>query len=219
REIVRDVRTKASTGARVWLSEIIWREFYHMILDQFPQVPNKAFNKKYENLKWQGKEEHFNLWKKGMTGFPLIDAAMRHFNKTGKMHNRLRMIVASFLVKDLLIDWKKGEKYFAENLLDFDLAANNGGWQWCASTGCDAQPYFRVFNPVAQSQKFDPEGEFIKEIIPALEGFSKKHVHFPAMASVEVQKQAQCIVGKDYPNPIVDHGEQRDKAIEMFKVT
>ncbi len=156
RKLVRSAIKQNSTGAKVWLSELIWREFYQMILDRFPRVANSAFRLEYDSIKWPGNHQMFNAWCKGLTGYPLVDAAMRHFNKTGWMHNRLRMVVASFLVKDLLVDWRKGEAYFARFLLDFDLGANNGGWQWCASTGCDAQPWFRIFNPVTQSKRFDP---------------------------------------------------------------
>jgi deoxyribodipyrimidine photo-lyase len=217
RELVRGVIDANSNGAKVWLSEIIWREFYHMILDQFPHVEKKEFREKYEGIRWKGKSAHLGLWQKGMTGYPLIDAAMRKFKQTGEMHNRVRMIVASFLVKDLLVDWKKGEKYFAENLLDFDLAANNGGWQWCASTGCDAQPYFRIFNPITQSQKFDPDATLIKEYVPELANFPKEYIHFPVKAPLHIQEEAGCLVGKDYPKPIVDHSVQRFKALMMYK--
>ena len=143
-----------------------------MILDRFPRVTTSAFQLQYNSIKWPGADQYFHAWCKGITGYPLVDAAMRHFNETGWMHNRLRMIVASFLIKDLLVDWRKGEAYFARYLLDFDLAANNGGWQWCASTGCDAQPWFRIVNPVTQSKRFDPDGKFIRSVLPELTGFS-----------------------------------------------
>lgn len=217
RELFRSSIQSNNEGNQTWMSELIWREFYQMILKQFPQVENTTFLPQYSKIKWPGEAKHFIAWKKGVTGYPIIDAAMRHFAKTGWMHNRLRMIVASFLVKDLLIDWKKGEEYFAANLLDFDLSANNGGWQWSASTGCDAQPYFRIFNPISQSQKFDPEGEFIKEHLPELAGFSKKDIHFPSQATWMDQTLAKCIIGKDYPAPIVDHKVQRDLALDLFK--
>ena len=142
---------------------------------------------------------------------------MRCFNQTGWMHNRLRMIVASFLTKDLLVDWRKGEKWFAKNLLDFDLASNNGGWQWSASTGCDAQPYFRIFNPITQSKKFDPAGNFIRKYLPELKSFSNKQIHWPHLTNKEVQKQARCILGENYPKPIVVHPEQRIKVLNLFK--
>ncbi|MCB0362284.1 MAG: deoxyribodipyrimidine photo-lyase [Bdellovibrionales bacterium] len=155
RECVRLCYGVKKKGPQIWLSELIWREFYHMILDQFPYVAEGCFKKQYDNIEWVNDPSHFKAWCEGKTGFPIVDSAMRELNRTGWMHNRLRMVVASFLVKDLLVDWRMGESYFADKLLDFDLAANNGGWQWCASTGCDSQPYFRIFNPSLQSQKFD----------------------------------------------------------------
>jgi deoxyribodipyrimidine photo-lyase len=190
-----------------------------MIMDQYPHVAQGAFKPQYADIKWPGSNEHFEKWCIGETGYPLIDAAMRHFNKTGWMHNRLRMIVAMFLCKDLLVDWRKGEAYFARYLLDFDLSANNGGWQWCASTGCDAQPYFRVFNPTLQSERFDTNGEFIREHCPELQGFSNKSIHAPWLASKTEQDQAKCIIGKNYPRPIVDHATQREKVLRLFKKT
>ena len=217
RALARLALDTPGSGAQTWLSELIWRDFYQMILDRFPHVVNGCFKQKYDRIQWPGSQAHFITWHEGQTGFPVVDAAMRLFKKTGWMHNRLRMIVASFLTKDLLVDWRKGERWFADHLLDFDLAANNGGWQWCASTGCDAQPYFRVFNPVTQSKKFDPDGSFIREQLPELAGFSNKRIHWPHDAILDEQKQAGCILGKDYPKPIVVHSQQRIKAIEMFK--
>ena len=217
RACVREVLLNRSKGAEVWLSELIWRDFYQMILDQFPHVVKSPFRGEYRDLKWPGTKSHFQAWCKGKTGYPIIDAAMRHFNDTGWMHNRLRMIVAAFLTKDLLVDWKLGEKYFARYLLDFDLASNNGGWQWSASTGCDAQPYFRIFNPITQSEKFDSKGEFIRRHCPELRGFSDKQVHAPWKTTKTQQDKADCIIGKDYPKPIVDHGVQRNKALSLFK--
>lgn len=217
RACVREVLQKPTEGSKTWLSELIWRDFYQMILDQFPHVVNTSFKPEYADIRWPGSDEHFEKWCEGKTGYPIVDAAMRHFVKTGWMHNRLRMIVAMFLVKDLLVDWRKGEAFFANHLLDFDLAANNGGWQWCASTGCDSQPYFRIFNPVLQSEKFDAQGQFIRLHCPELHGFSDKHVHAPWKASLDEQKKANCIVGKDYPAPIVDHAKQREKALRLYK--
>ena len=187
RECVREALEQSNEGAETWLKELIWRDFYHMILSEFPHVADSAFKKEYAKIKWPGSNAHFQAWCEGRTGFPIVDAAMRHFNETGWMHNRLRMIVASFLTKDLLVDWRKGEAYFARYLLDFDLAANNGGWQWSASTGCDAQPYFRIFNPESQALKFDPKQEFIRQYV------------------------------KETIPPIVDHKSQRTKAIALFK--
>lgn len=217
RECFRLAMQRDSEGARTWVSELIWREFYQMILDQFPHVKREAFKPEYNDLDWQGTEEQFAAWCEGRTGYPLVDAAMRHFNRTGWMHNRLRMVVAMFLTKDLLVSWRKGERYFARYLLDYDTAANNGGWQWSASTGVDAQPYFRVFNPVLQSKKFDPDGAFIRANVPELSGYSDARIHWPVDASPMEQQEAGCIIGEDYPKPIVDHQEQKKKAVAMFK--
>lgn len=200
-------------GAEVWRNELIWREFYKMILSLFPYVEKKPFKSEYEHLNWQNNLEYFACWKNGMTGYPIIDAAMRCFQQTGWMHNRLRMIVASFLTKDLLIDYRYGEKYFAENLLDFDLSANNGGWQWSASTGCDAQPYFRVFNPEAQSIKFDSQGQFIKQYCPELRACDAKQIHAPHKYATGI-----FMSSLNYPKPIIEHDAQRLKAIKMFKL-
>ncbi len=217
RKLVKVAREQDSKGAQVWLSELIWREFYQMILDRYPRVVEQAFIPRFNEIKWPGRDIHFKAWCKGQTGYPLVDAAMRHFNATGWMHNRLRMVVASFLVKDLLVDWRRGEAYFERFLLDFDLAANNGGWQWCASTGCDAQPWFRIFNPVTQSKRFDPGGTFIRANVPELGNFSDKDIHFPSKVSEESQKSAGCLIGRDYPQPLVDHSTQRRKALDLFK--
>ena len=217
RHLVRFALKYNSEDSLTWLSELIWRDFYQTILDRFPHITTGCFRTQFDRILWPGKKEHFKLWQKGMTGYPIVDAAMRNFNKTGWMHNRLRMVVASFLIKDLLIDWRNGEAWFARKLLDFDLASNNGGWQWCASTGCDAQPYFRIFNPVTQSKKFDSEGKFIRENIPELAGFSNRRIHWPHSSGLEEQKTAQCILGKEYPRPVVDHALQREKALALFK--
>ncbi|MDB2447268.1 DNA photolyase family protein [bacterium] len=217
RSIVATVLRIPNNGAKTWLSELIWREFYNMILFQFPHVEYESFKPKYRRLNYPGTQLAFEKWKSGHTGVPVIDAAMRCFNRTGCMHNRLRMIVASFLVKDLLVDWKLGERYFAENLLDYDLASNNGGWQWAASTGCDSQPYFRIFNPYTQSKKFDPDGKFLRQELPELKSFPSKFIHEPQLAPKTVQKHSGCIIGKHYPKPIVDHKAQREKALKLYK--
>ena len=207
RDCFRMANLVSGTGSETWKSELIWREFYQMLLDQFPHVASgKCFKPEYDKIKWPGSEDHYQAWCSGETGFPIVDAAMRHFNATGWMHNRLRMIVASFLVKDLLVDWRKGEAYFARHLLDYDLASNSGGWQWSASVGCDAQPYFRIFNPESQSEKFDADGSFIRSEIPELGKLSKKDIHNPP----------PLMRGK-YPAPIVEHDVQRKKALALFK--
>jgi len=204
-------------GAETFLSELLWREFYSTILQSFPQVVHGAFQERFNKLEWQGSEEHFERWKEGKTGFPIVDAAMRQLQETGWMHNRARMIVASFLVKDLLIDWRKGERHFMEMLTDGDLAQNNGGWQWSASTGTDAQPYYRIFNPYLQSKKFDPKGIYIKRYLPGLSTLPAELIHAPHLLSEMEQHSYSVVLGVDYPKPVVDHSEQRMKAIAMFK--
>ncbi len=195
---------KPLTSRDRFFSELIWREFYYHILFHFPYVENLEFIEKYRELKWSNDKNHLKLWTEGKTGYPIVDAGMRELNATGLMHNRCRMIVASFLVKDLLIDWRWGEKYFMDRLLDGDLAPNNGGWQWAASTGCDPQPYFRIFNPWLQAKKFDPEALYIKKWIPELKSVEPKTIH-----NSEKLKP-------HYP-PIVDHAVQRNKALELYK--
>ncbi len=210
-----------SRGAEVWLSELIWRDFYHQILHHHPRVVGHAFKPDYDKIKWEhGRHADalFAAWCEGRTGYPLVDAAMHQINQTGYMHNRLRMVTASFLTKDLGIDWRRGEAYFAEKLNDFDLAANNGGWQWAASTGCDAQPYFRIFNPVSQSEKFDPEGRFIRRYLPALAKLPTPSLHAPWLAKPIDLVAAGVEVGRDYPRPIVMHDEARAKTLERFSV-
>lgn len=205
-------------GASTWLSELIWRDFYFQIIANFPHVSkNKSFKPQFENLQFENDEKKFEAWKNGLTGFPIIDAAMKQINQTGYMHNRLRMIVSSFLVKDLLIDWRWGEQYFQDNLIDFDFSANNGGWQWAASTGCDSQPYFRIFNPILQSEKFDKDGLFIKKYLPQLEPLSSKQIHQPWMHFEKNTDTFPIKLGEDYPFPIINHSEQRDKALAMYK--
>jgi len=207
-----------SKGANCWLNELIWRDFYFMILHHNPEVANGAsYNPKFSALTFPNHQAHFDAWCAGKTGYPLIDAAMRQINQTGYMHNRLRMVVASFLVKDLLIDWRWGERYFAEHLIDFDLSANNGGWQWAASTGCDAQPWFRIFNPITQSQRFDTKGAFIRKYVPELSQCSDKEIHSPWLMSAERQQATNCVIGKHYPAPVVDHKTQRTLALDLYK--
>ncbi len=204
-------------GAETWLAELIWRDFYFQILWHKPHAAISAYKPEYDALKWENDQTLFAAWCQARTGFPIIDAAMRQLNQTGYMHNRLRMIVASFLAKDLLIDWRWGEKYFADNLNDFDLSANNGGWQWAASTGCDAQPYFRIFNPITQSERFDPQGKFIRKYVPELKDIPDKFIHAPwTLPPIEAIAKG-FVIGRDYAKPIVDHAIQRDKALAMYK--
>ena len=210
-----------SRGAETWLSELIWRDFYHQVMHHHPHVVGHAFKREYDAIRWDhGKAADglFAAWCEGRTGYPLVDAAMAQINQTGYMHNRLRMVVASFLSKDLGLDWRRGEAYFALHLNDFDLAANNGGWQWAASTGCDAQPYFRIFNPVSQSEKFDAEGRFIRRYLPQLAKLPDKLIHAPWLARPLDVAAAGIELGRDYPRPVVDHAEARAATLARYAV-
>ncbi len=217
RELARAACLDAGPGARAWLNELVWRDFYFMILHHNPAVAGHAFRPEFEALEFPNDKSLFAAWCEGRTGYPLVDAAMRQINQTGYMHNRLRMVAASFLVKDLHVDWRWGERYFARHLNDFDLAANNGGWQWAASTGCDAQPYFRIFNPVSQSQKFDPDGEFIRKYVPELGGCDSRFIHLPWRMTPDQQKRAGVIIGRDYPAPVVDHAAAHRRTLEIYQ--
>jgi len=224
RRLVREAHERRMAGVRgaeVWLSELIWRDFYQQLLHHHPRVVGAAFKPGCDHLRWEhGKhaEEHFATWCDGRTGYPLVDAAMHQLNQTGYMHNRLRMVTASFLTKDLGIDWRRGEAYFALHLNDFDLAANNGGWQWAAGTGCDAQPYFRIFNPVSQSRKFDPEGRFIRRYLPQLAKLPDNLIHAPWLAPPADLEAAGVRLGEHYPRPIVDHAAAREKTLARYAV-
>ncbi len=201
RQAVHAARTSNSRGAEIWLNELIWREFYIQILYHFPHVSKTSFNPSLANIPWRNNASDFGAWKRGETGVPVVDAAMRQLKETGWMHNRARMIVASYLVKDLLIDWRWGEAWFMDNLLDGDPAANNGGWQWTAGTGTDAAPYFRVFNPVLQSAKFDPNGDYIRNWVPELRSVDTKDIHAPWEKGIKV---------KGYPGqPIIERDKDR----------
>ncbi len=194
----------------VFLNELIWREFYLQVLHNFPHVTKGAFRPEYDRLEWSENRDHFEAWCQGRTGYPIVDAAMRCLNATAAMHNRLRMIVAMFLTKDLLLSWQWGERYFMQQLVDGDMAANNGGWQWSAGTGTDAAPYFRIFNPVAQAEKFDPEGAFVRQWVPELKDFPGSQIHQPWENPLLLSKSK-------YPERIVLHGEQREKCLALFK--
>jgi deoxyribodipyrimidine photo-lyase len=220
REAMTNIRTASNmNGAQVWLSELIWRDFYAMILHHHPHVVDRAFKPAYDAIQWESGEHAealFKAWCEGRTGYPLVDAAMLQLNQTGYMHNRLRMVTASFLVKDLGIDWRWGERYFAQQLNDYDLASNNGGWQWAASTGCDAQPYFRIFNPITQSEKFDAEGKFIKRYLPQLSNLSTKQIHAPWKVNHDLLAQCDLQIGINYPPPIIEHDIARNKTLARY---
>lgn len=199
-----------SEGAQVWLSELIWREFYqHLVYFEPKLSKHQGYLEWEKSLRWPGTDVYFESWCRGTTGYPIVDAAMRQLNTTGWMHNRLRMIVASFLTKDLNIDWRRGERYFMSHLIDGDFAANNGGWQWCASTGCDGQPYFRIFNPITQGEKFDAQGAFIRTWIPELSTVPNKYIHKPWLWSGFSEI--------NYPKPLVDHKTQREITLALYK--
>lgn len=218
RHLAREAMQAANTGAQTWLNELIWRDFYAQILHHNPEVAQgKSYKKEVESLKFPNDPRLFQAWCEGQTGYPLVDAAMRQLNTTGFMHNRLRMVAASFLVKDLLIDWRWGERYFAEKLIDFDLSANNGGWQWAASTGCDAQPWFRIFNPVTQSERFDAQGKFIRKYVPELAKCNDKEIHAPWLIPPIRLLDLNIAIGNNYPTPIVDHAMQRLQALALYK--
>ena len=207
------IKNKSKTnGTSKFLAEIGWREFNHSLINHFPYMLKNNYSKKFDKFPWEKNSKFLNAWKKGLTGYPIVDAGMRELYSTGWMHNRVRMIVGSFLVKHLLIDWKEGEKYFKNCLLDYSPANNVAGWQWVAGSGADAAPYFRIFNPILQGEKFDREGEYVKKWIPELKNLSKKFIHKPWEYNGEKFK-----LGKDYPFPIVKHEEARAKALNAFK--
>lgn len=202
-----------------WLNELIWREFYYSILYHFPYVLKQAFQPNRRNITWRDDELSLRAWQEGLTGYPIVDACMRQLLETGWMHNRGRMITASFLVKDLLINWQEGERWFMSHLIDGDPAANNGGWQWTAGVGTDAAPYFRILNPVAQSKKWDPEGQFIRRWVPELGRVPTQYIHEPWLMPDEVQSAFRSRIGADYPQPIIDHQISKERTINAFRLS
>ncbi len=210
--------SRSDVGA--WVDELVWREFFQQVLAAFPHVVNRPFRQVLvppTRPPGQERDRLFDAWCRGETGYPIVDAGMRQLNQTGWMHNRVRMVVASFLIKDLRVDWQSGERYFMQHLLDGDVAANNGNWQWCAATGTDAMPGYRIFNPALQSKKFDREGTYIRSYVPKLEQVSMKWIHEPHLMTPAEQAQEQCRIGIDYPMPVVDHREARQEYLDLGK--
>jgi deoxyribodipyrimidine photo-lyase len=207
---------QARRGADVWLSELVWREFYLHVLWHFPRVLRLAFDRRLRHVPWREAPADLRAWQAGHTGYPVVDAAMRQLAATGWMHNRARMIVASFLTKDLLIDWRHGEAWFMRHLVDGDPAANNGGWQWTAGTGTDAAPYFRIFNPILQARRFDPDGAYVRRWVPELAQVPAPAIHAPWELTPLDQQAMGCRVGRDYPGPMVEHGAARVRALATY---
>ena len=214
RELAPD--EEARRGVDTWLNELIWREFYQAILYHFPHVLEHSFRSNLQAIPWDNDQAAFTAWSEGRTGYPVVDAAMRQLIHTGWMHNRARMIVASFLVKDLLVDWRWGERFFMQHLVDGDPAANNGGWQWSAGTGTDAAPYFRVFNPVTQGKKYDPQGDYVRRWVPELANVPDRFIHEPWKMPPDVQQATGCVIGRDTPDPIVDHTWARERTLAAY---
>lgn len=207
----------ARASCETWLNELVWREFYTNILYAFPRVLHEAFNLKLRVIPWEDDPAGLRAWQQGLTGYPVVDACMRQLQELGWMHNRGRMITASFLVKDLLINWQEGEAWFMQNLIDGDPASNNGGWQWTAGVGTDSAPYFRILNPVSQSKKCDPEGLFIRRWLPELAKVPLAYIHEPWLMPGDIQESVHCRIGKDYPAPIVDHSKVKERTIHAYK--
>ncbi|MDB0045923.1 FAD-binding domain-containing protein [Candidatus Pelagibacter sp.] len=204
-------------GYRKYINELGWREFSHSLINYFPQMLKGNLRKDFDNFPWVKNEKFLKAWKKGMTGYPIVDAGMRELYETGWMHNRVRMIVASFLVKHLRIHWNEGEKHFKNCLVDYNEASNVAQWQWVAGCGADAAPYFRIFNPILQGEKFDKDGIYTKKWVPELKNMPNKFLYKPWELESKYQEQIKVIVGADYPKPIVDHAEARNAALEAFK--
>lgn len=210
-------KISAQRGVEVWINELIWREFYISILYHFPHVLDTAFNPALRAIEWRDAPDDLSAWQQGRTGYPVVDAALRQLHTTGWVHNRARMIVASFLVKDLLINWQAGERWFMQHLVDGDPAANNGGWQWTAGVGTDAAPYFRIFNPVLQSQKFDPNGDYIRRYVPELATVPTQYIHEPWRMPEALQRQIGVVIGRDYPKPIVERSLVKARTLAAYK--
>ena len=218
---VADAMSRADLNGRAsaatYLSELIWREFYSTIVCNYPHVVRGAFRPEFDRIAWSRSRSHRDAWCEGHTGYPIVDAAMRQLNTEGWMHNRARMIVASFLTKDLHIHWMHGERYFFDRLIDADIASNNGGWQWTAGTGTDASPWFRIFNPVSQARRFDPDGAYVRQYLPALAGVPPGRIHEPWLMTASEQQASGVVPGTSYPRPIVDHDAERRVTLDLFR--
>ncbi len=208
---------QARAGADAWLNELIWRDFYRSILHRHPAVLDTAFKPGMRAIPWRDAPGDLRAWQQGQTGYPVVDAAMRQLAATGWMHNRARMIAASFLVKHLLINWQEGERWFMQQLIDGDPASNNGGWQWVAGTGTDAAPYFRIFNPILQGRKFDPMGNYVRRWVPELSSVPDRHIHAPWEMTAAEQRDCGVIIGRHYPAPIVEHAFARARVLAAYR--
>lgn len=218
RSLLDAPHAQARRGVEAWITQLIWRDFYLHLLDATPEILHRPLRAAFEHVAWEPDEAGLAAWQLGQTGYPIVDAAMRQLSQVGWMPNRARMIVGSFLTKDLLVDWRSGQEWFMRHLVDGDPAANAGGWQWASGAGTDGAPYFRVFNPVLQARKFDPRGSYIKRWIPELTGVPQAHIHQPWRMPTEVQRESGCVIGRDYPAPIIDHARARIRALSAFKL-
>ncbi|TFD96969.1 cryptochrome/photolyase family protein [Jeotgalibacillus salarius] len=216
RSVYHTVKKTAEAAGEPFLRQLVWRDFAYSLITHFPETETDPMNDQFKHFKWMDEDDQFDAWKKGKTGFPIVDAGMRELWSTGYMHNRVRMVVGSFLTKDLLIHWRKGADWFDDTLVDADVANNVMGWQWVAGSGADASPFFRIFNPTTQSKKFDPDGEYIKKWVPELREMPSKHIHDPSGAPEDALKEAGVNIGKDYPKPIVDHKAARLRALDRY---
>lgn len=217
-----DAREQASKAAErqgcdTWITELAWRDYFYQIVWNFPYVAHESFQPKFRKLDWENDHKLFKAWCEGRTGYPFVDAGMRQLNSIHWMHNRARMITAGFLCKDLRLDWRLGERYFWQQLVDYDQPANNGNWQWGASTGADAQPYFQIFNPTSQGKKFDPAGEYVRRWVPELAKVPNKYIHSPEKMPEAMQKELGLIIGKDYPLPIINHAEAQERTMQAYR--